>query len=113
MNDTKTDKSKALQKRKEQLLRVVKLPSDALPGSLSSSRFRCGKKNCHCRKSEGHQKWALTYMQQGKKRVKHIPADLVEYVRQRVEKGKRFKEKVNEIFGANAELLGLPGKGNS
>jgi hypothetical protein len=46
-------------------------------------------------------------MRQGTKRVKHIPMDLVELVREKVEQGKRFNEEVNEIFGANAELLVL------
>jgi hypothetical protein len=46
-------------------------------------------------------------MRDGTKRVKHIPTDLVESVRRQVELGKTFKEEVNEIFGANAELLVL------
>lgn len=112
MKDSKRESVQALQKMKEKLLRAIKLPEDALPGSLSVSRFRCGKSSCHCREGEGHENWTLTYMRNGVKRVKHIPSDLVDSAQQRVERGKTFKEAVNEIFGANAELLILLRKDN-
>jgi hypothetical protein len=101
------ENAKSLEKLKQKLLRTIKLPEDALPGSVSVSRFRCGKDSCHCNRGEVHEKWALTYMRNGSKQVKHIRTDLVDSVRKRVEQGKRFKEEVNEIFGANAELLVL------
>jgi Family of unknown function (DUF6788) len=107
MKKRKAETVQSLQKLKQRLLKTIRLPEEALPGSLSVSRFRCGKRNCHCSQGEGHEKWALTYMRDGAKRVRHIPADLVESVRTRVEQGKRFKEEVNEVFGANAELFGL------
>ena len=101
-----------LKRRRRKLLRKMQLPKDGLPGSLSVSRYRCGKSNCRCSQGKGHEKWTLTYMRDGAKRVKHIPAALVELVRQRVEEGKTFKEEVNEVFGANAELLLLLAKEN-
>jgi uncharacterized protein DUF6788 len=102
----------SVRRRRRKLLERIVLPPDALPGSLSVSRIRCGKESCHCREGEGHKNWTLTYMSKGSKQVKHIPADLVEYVRQKVEQGKIFKEEVNEIFGANVELLDLLRKQN-
>jgi hypothetical protein len=94
-------------RRRAGLLRKISLPEDALPGSLSMSRLRCGKENCHCKQDDMHKHvvWSLTYMVEGKKRVKHIPADLVEYVKEKVSQGKNFKEAVNQIFVANADLL--------
>jgi hypothetical protein len=97
----------ALKKEKQRLLKKLSLPEEALPGSLVSSRFRCGKTACHCRDGEGHEKWSLTYMDHGVKRVKHIPADLVEEVRQKVAQGRFFKETLNEVLVTNAELLVL------
>jgi hypothetical protein len=94
-------------RQKQRLLRKVKVPDEGLPGSLSMSRIRCGKKKCSCTEGKGHENWTLTYMSEGSKRVKHIPTDLVEYVRLRVDQGKSFKEEVNEIFIANVELLEL------
>jgi hypothetical protein len=46
-------------------------------------------------------------MVDGKKRIKHIPQDLVEYVRQKVDHGKAFKDALNQILLANIELLVL------
>ena len=67
-----------LRQRKFQLLRRFAIPADALPGSLSLSHLRCGKPTCHCADDRGHPVWSLTYMVQGKKRVQHIPKELVE-----------------------------------
>jgi hypothetical protein len=97
--------NQSLLKRKQQLLKGVKFPEDGLSGSLVMSRYRCGKKSCHCYRDEGHQKWSLTFMNDGAKRVIHIPADLIDEVQKRVEQGKTFKESINQIFAANAELL--------
>jgi hypothetical protein len=44
-------------------------------------------------------------MSDGKRRVVHIPAALVEHVRQRVEAGKSFQHAVREVLTANAELM--------
>lgn len=98
---------KKLQQHKEKLLQKIRVPVDGLPGSLSVSRVRCGKKECHCKDGQGHENWTLTYMSDGKKRVKHIPQDLVDRARQKVDQGKAFKQEVNEVFVANAELFVL------
>jgi hypothetical protein len=46
-------------------------------------------------------------MSDGAKRVIHIPTDLIDKVQKQVEQGKTFKESINQIFAANAELLVL------
>ncbi len=98
-----------LRKRKADLLNLFPIPDDLLPGSLAESHMRCGKPGCHCadRKDPGHSFWTLTYMVQAKKRTQHIPKDLVDQVRQRVEAGRAFHDAVREILAANAELLAL------
>jgi hypothetical protein len=96
-----------LRQRKFQLLRRFAIPADALPGSLSLSHLRCGKPTCHCADDRGHPVWSLTYMVQGEKRVQHIPKELVEEVRRRVEQGREFQDAVREVLAANAQLLVL------
>ena len=104
-------KAQRIRQQKRRLLEVVDIPSDALPGSLAPTHRRCGKKNCHCAEDEkGHPVWSLTFMMGGKKRVERIPEEWVDYVRQRVEEGRGFKEVITEIFNANAELLILARK---
>jgi hypothetical protein len=96
-----------LRQRKFQLLRRFHIPEDALPGSLSLSHLRCGKPTCHCAEDRGHPVWSLTFMVQGKKRVQHIPKELVEEVRRRVEAGREFQDAVRDVLTANAQLLVL------
>jgi hypothetical protein len=105
MENEKT--SAAITRFRTRLLRTLSLPEDALPGSLSMTTLKCGKKQCHCMSDEGkkHTAWALTYMSEGKKVVRHIPSDLVEYVQEKVAKSKEFRETLNQVLVANADLL--------
>jgi len=96
-----------LRRRKFALLRKLKIPGDALPGSLALTHRRCGKPTCHCATGEGHPVWSLTYMVGGKKRVERIPTEWVTEIRRLVTAGRAFKEAVAEVFAANAELLVL------
>ena len=98
-----------LRKRKADLLGLFPIPADLLPGSLSESHMRCGKSGCHCAdpNDPGHSFWTLTYMVQAKKRTLHVPRELVDEVRLRVQAGREFQDAVREILAANAELLKL------
>lgn len=96
-----------LRQRKFQILRTLKIPQDALPGSLSLSHRRCGKPTCRCASGEGHPLWSLTFMVDGKKRVERVPDDWVDQVRRQVEAGRELKQTVAEFLAANAQLLTL------
>ena len=96
-----------LRQRKFQILRTLKIPEDALPGSLSLSHRRCGKPTCRCASGEGHPLWSLTFMVDGKKRVERVPDDWVEEVRRQVEAGRELKQTMAEFLAANAQLLTL------
>jgi uncharacterized protein DUF6788 len=96
-----------LRQRKFQLLRTLKIPPEALPGSLALTYRRCGKPTCRCAQGEGHPSWSLTFMVGGEKQVEHIPTEWVEEVRRRVELGRQAKEALAEILAANAQLLAL------
>lgn len=99
-----------LRQRKFQLVEEFHIPQDLLPGSLSLVRGKCGRANCHCAKGEGHPRWILTYMSEGKKQVQFVPEHLIEEVRQKVEAGREFLEAVREVFAANAKLFALARK---
>jgi hypothetical protein len=94
-----------LQTRRLELLAGLELPREGLPGSLVESRGRCGSPSCHCQKEGGHPSWTLTFMVERKKRVEHIPNELVEQVQRRVEQGKAYKNGVAELMAINAQLL--------
>ena len=105
--DPKGARARVVKNRKESRIKQLRVPGEALPGSLALIHRKCGTKTCHCATGERHPLWLLTYMRDGKKQVERIPDEWVQYVQQQVEKGKRFKEDVNQIFLANAELLVL------
>jgi hypothetical protein len=94
-----------LEARRKQLLADLRLPSEGLPGSLAQSRRRCGSAGCHCHQGEGHLSWALTFMVDHKKRVEHIPDELLGAVRRRVEQGNAYKSGVAELMAINAQIL--------
>jgi hypothetical protein len=94
-----------LEARRKHLLADLRLPSEGLPGSLAQSRRRCGSAGCHCHQGEGHLSWALTFMVDRKKRVEHIPDELVSAVRRRVEQGNAYKSGVAELMAINAQIL--------
>ena len=110
LHQPKGPEAARLRQRKYQLLRELRIPPDALMGSLSLSHGRCGKPSCHCAEGEGHARWQFTFMVEGKKRVEAVPAEWVEEVRRRVEEGRAFKEAITEVFAANAELWTLERK---
>lgn len=102
-----------MRQRRGRLLRQLRRPADLmamLPGSLSLSHFRCGKPNCHCAQGDGHPAWSLTFMVKGRKQVFHVPADWVDDIRRRVERGHAFQDAVREVLAANAQLLVLARK---
>lgn len=96
---------RTLEARRHELLAGLRLPREGLPGSLAQSRRRCGSVGCHCHNGEGHLSWTLTFMIDRKKRVEHVPSELVEAVRGRVEEGNAYKSEVAELMALNAQLL--------
>jgi len=104
------DQAAKLRQRKFERLHGLRLPEDALPGSLALTHRRCGKKTCHCATGEGHPVWTLTFMTEGKKHVEWVPEEWVEEVRRRVEEGRAFKQAVMEVWTANAQLLAMERK---
>jgi hypothetical protein len=96
-----------LKRRKQRLLTRLRIPADALPGSLVLSHRRCGKPTCHCAEGAGHPFYSLTFMVGGKKRVESIPADWIDAVRPAVDAGRGFKDAVADLFTVNAQLLVL------
>jgi hypothetical protein len=99
---------RTLDTRRRHLLTTLALPPDGLPGSLALSHRRCGSATCHCHTDPlGHPSWTLTFMADGRKRVVHVPTDVVEDVRTRVETGNAYKSAVAEVLAINAQLMVL------
>ncbi len=97
----------ALKRRKRRLLMRLRIPPDALPGSLVLSHRRCGKPGCHCAEGASHPLYTLTFMVDGKKHVESVPAEWIDAVRPEVDAGRGFKDAIAELFAINAQLLVL------
>jgi hypothetical protein len=97
----------SLKRRKRVLLARLRIPPDALPGSLVLTHRRCGKPSCHCAEGSGHPFCSLTFMAAGKKRVESIPSEWFDSLRPAVDAGREFKDTLAELFSINAQLLVL------
>jgi hypothetical protein len=97
----------ALKRRKRRLLTRLRIPPDALPGSLALSHRRCGKSGCHCAQGARHPFYTLTFMVDGKKHVESVPAEWIDAVRPEVDAARGFKDVIAELFAINAQLLVL------
>ena len=81
-------------------MRSLSALREMLPGSFVERRRKCGKPNCRCAQGEPehlHLQFLLSVLFQGKPQTFHIPAELVEEVRSRVELHKRFQQAANTI----------------
>jgi hypothetical protein len=97
----------ALKRRKRTLLARLRIPPDALPGSLALTHRRCGKSGCHCAKGDGHPFYSLTFMVDGNKHVESMPGEWIDAIRPAVASGRGFKDAIAELFAINAQLLVL------
>lgn len=102
---TRSRESSRLRQRKYDLVRRYGIPENLIGGSLSVSRRRCGKSNCHCRDGEGHLQWSITFCQNGNKRVERVPKDWLEEVEQVVLETRAYLDALREIMAINIELL--------
>jgi hypothetical protein len=81
---------------------------EMLPGSFLERRRKCGKANCRCASGQPehmHIQFLLSVLSQGQLRTLHIPAELVEEVRSRVELHKRFQQAEAAICRINLRRL--------
>jgi hypothetical protein len=73
------------------LMRSLGALREMLPGSFVERKRACGRPNCHCADGKNlHSQFQISVLVQGKPRTFHIPATLVEQVRQKVEMRRRF-----------------------
>lgn len=89
-------------------IRSISALREMLPGSFVERRRKCGKPNCRCASGEPeqlHVEFLLSVLSQGKPQTFHIPAELVEEVRNRVELHKRFQQAESAICGINLRRL--------
>ena len=84
------------------LIRGLGAWREMLPGSFIERTRKCGKPNCRC--ADGtllHREFLLSVPFDGKPQAFHLPADLVEETRLKVDMHQRFDEAAAKIAHLN------------
>ena len=88
--------------RRGRLVRSLSTLREMLPGSFIERQRQCGKPTCRCADGQQlHHEFLLSLRFEGKSRTFHIPAELAESVRRRVELRQRFRQISDQICELN------------
>jgi len=88
------------------LIRSLGALREMLPGSFVERKRRCGRPNCHCADGKNlHTQYVISALVEGESKTFHIPAKLVEQVRQMVAMRHRFDAAAATICGINLRRL--------
>ena len=84
------------------LIRSLGALREMLPGSFVERRRACGRPNCHCADGKNlHAQYLISLLVKGQPKTFHVPAKLVEQVRQQVDMRHRFEAATAAICGIN------------
>jgi uncharacterized protein DUF6788 len=84
------------------LIRGLGALREMLPGSFIERSRKCGKPNCRCADGKQlHREFLLSVLWEGKPQTFHLPAELADQVRAKVELRKRFEESAGKIAHLN------------
>jgi hypothetical protein len=84
------------------LVRSLGALREMLPGSFVERTRKCGKPNCRCANGERlHAEFLLSVLLNGKPKTIHVPMEMAEEVRSRVEQRKRFERTAAQVAGLN------------
>ena len=73
-----------------------------LPGSFVERKRACGRPNCHCADGQQlHSQYQLSVLVEGKPKAFHVPTELAEQVREKVELRHRFEAAAARICNIN------------
>lgn len=84
------------------LVRGLGALREMLPGSFVERRRKCGKANCRCAGGKDlHREFPFSVMVDGKVKTFHVPSELAEEARHKVEMYKRFQRAAAAIGQIN------------
>ncbi len=88
--------------RRGRLIRSLGALREMLPGSFLQRSRKCGKPTCRCAAGQKlHPEWLLSVLVEGKPKTFHVPVELAEEVRAKVEQRKRFEKAAAQIAQLN------------
>jgi hypothetical protein len=88
------------------LVRSLGLLREMLPGSFVERRRACGRPNCRCADGKNlHTQYQISVLVDGQPKTFHIPAALIEQVRENIELRQRFEAAAEAICNINLRRL--------
>ena len=88
------------------LVRRLGALREMLPGSFFERSRQCGKPTCRCADGKQlHRQFLLSVLVEGQPKVFHIPAELADEVRSKVELRKSFEQAAAQIAQLNLRRL--------
>lgn len=88
------------------LLRSLSALREMLPGSFVERQRQCGKPTCRCADGQQlHHEFVLSVRLDGKARTFHIPAELADSVRRRVELRRSLRQIADRVCDLNLRRL--------
>ena len=88
------------------LVRSLGALREMLPGSFVQRSRKCGKPTCRCAEGKDlHPEFLLSVLVEGKPKTFHIPVELAEEVRSKVELRRRLEEAAAQIAHLNLRRL--------
>jgi len=88
------------------LIRGLATLREMLPGSFVERKRACGRPNCHCTDGKNlHVQYQISVLVDGQPKVFHVPARMVEQVREQVAMRHRFDAAAATICDINLRRL--------
>jgi hypothetical protein len=84
------------------LIRSLGSLREMLPGSFVERQRACGRPNCRCADGQDlHSQYQISVLMDGKPKALHIPADVADKVREKIEMRHRFDAAAASICRIN------------
>src|SRR5438132_13626937 len=84
------------------LIRSLGALREMLPSSFVERTRACGRPNCHCADGNRlHSQYQISVLIDGKPKALNIPAELVDLVRQKIERRARLNACASPVFKLN------------
>jgi len=83
---------KQLEQQRQTLLTELLQTEQMIRGKFGVAYRRCGTPTCWCAQGEGHPVNRITWTEQAQSRTKAIPAEDIEWIKQRTETYRRFRK---------------------
>lgn len=74
-------------------------------GVVYRLRTRCGKPSCVCTEGDLHRAWCVSYVEQGRRRLRTVPPTILDEVKTHTQRYRRLRQQRARITKTFRELL--------